>query len=171
MSESQVTVVRKPSYEAIDTKTLKLVREEELFISGFPADQIGVARNRALVNRESMSLIVIGYKNHATNFFTNDDTHCYPQVLKGNQCVCSEEYIPKVERALSKEKSVLLGFTHMGYEVAADELTAEEIEFLVNLGKKNEHDVYALLITAEEEIGIKYSVDANEFFRLHTTVI
>jgi hypothetical protein len=155
----------------MDTGALNLLRSEELFISGFPADQIGVVRNLALTNQNPMSLLVIGYKNCATNFFTNDDSHCYPQVLKGNQCVCSEDYLPKVERAWSKDKSVLLCFTHMGYENAADELTAAEIEFMVNFGIKNKHDVYALLITADAEIGIKYSVDANEFFRLPTTVI
>ncbi len=171
MSESKVTGPLMPSYECIDTNTLRLLREEELFISGFPADQIGVVRNLALTNQDPMSLLVIGYKNHATNFFTNDDSHCYPQVLRDGQCVCSEDYLPKVERAWTKEKSVLMGFTHMGYESPADELMAEEIEFMVNFGTQNKHDVYALLITADEEIGIKYSVDANEFFRLPTTVI
>ena len=118
-----------------------------------------------------MSLLMIGFKNAATNFFTNEGSHCYIEPLNSSQCLCAEEYLPKVERALAKEKAVLFGFTHMSEKPGKEVLTADEVRFLEGLGSKNEHDVYALLITSEKEIALKYSFEEKEIYKIHCTVI
>ena len=171
MSESKVTGRKKSCNKRVPIDSLKAQPMDELFISGIHADQIGVVRNKALINQHPMSLIMFGVKNGATNFFTNEDRHCYPEPLEGQLCVCPEEYIPKVERAFSKEKAVLFGFTHIGEKPGKEALTAEEVRFMENLGIKNKHDVYALLITGDKEIGLKYSFEAGEIYTLRSTVI
>lgn len=171
MSESQVTGRKKPCNKRLPIKGLKLQTMDELFISGYPADKIGVVRQLAETKKVPMSLLMIGFKNAATNFFTNEGAHCYIEPLSSCQCLCAEEYLPKVERAFAKEKAVLFGFTHISEKPGQEALTLEEVRFLKKLGAKNEHDVYALLITGESEIGLKYSFEANEIFTLRSTVI
>ena len=171
MSESKVTGRKKSCAKRVLVGGLRNQPMDELFISGYPADKIGVVRQMAANKKVPMSLLMFGYKNASTNFFTNEGAHCYIEPINSCQYLCAEEYIPKVERALAKEKAVLFGFTHISEKSGSEALTAEEVRFLKNLGTKNQHDVYALLITGESEIGLKYSFKENEIFTLRSTVI
>lgn len=171
MSESQVTGRKKSCNKRVPVGGLRKQSMDELFISGYPADKIGVVRQLAETKKVPMSLLMFGFKNAATNFFTNEGAHCYIEPISSCQYLCAEEYIPKVERAFAKGKAVLLGFTHMNEKTGNEALTAQEVHFLKNLGTKNQHDVYALLITGESEVGLKYSFEENEIFTLRSTVI
>lgn len=171
MLESQVNGRKKSSNKRVPIDNLRFQSMDELFISGYPADKIGVVRHIAETKNLPMSLLMFGFKNAATNFFTNEGAHCYIEPLNNSQCLCAEEYLPKVERALAKKKAVLFGFTHMKEKPGKEALTADEVHFLESLGDKNEHDVYALLITDETEIALKYSFEEKEIYKLHCTVI
>ena len=171
MSESQVPGRKKSCNKRVPVGGLRNQPMDELFISGYPADKIGVVRQLAETKRVPMSLLMFGFKNEATNFFTNEGAHCYIEPISSCQYLCAEEYIPKVERALTKGKAVLFGFTHISEKPGTEALTADEVRFLKNLGTKNQHDVYALLITGESEVGLKYSFEENEIFTLRSTVI
>ena len=171
MSESNVSNRKGNSNQRVSIKSLKPNNKEELFISGFPAVKIGVVRNLAMNNQVPMSLLMFGYKKDATNFFTNDGAHCYLETLKGKQCVCSTDYVPKVERSWIKQKAVLLGFTHIEERPGTEALTADEVQFLSDLGKKNQHDVYAMLITGDKEIALKYCYEADDIFTMRCTVV
>ncbi len=171
MFKSQVTDRNEVSNECVAVNTLPFMSREEVFISGTPANKIGVVRQMAATSMTPMSLLVLGFKHFSTSFFTDDDSHCYIESLKADQHICAEEYIPKVERSLAKNKAVLFGFTHIDEKPAEETLTAEEVRFLTDFGTKNEHDVYALLITGDMEIAIKYVFEENEFYTLRSTVI
>ena len=157
--------------ERVLVNSLKTFRDEELFISGFPSTKIGVVRNLALNNSTPMSLLMFGVKKGATNFFTDEGAHCYVETLKSTQCVCSQDYLPKVERSWTKQKAVLLGFTHIEDKPGAEALTGEEVQFIVDLGTRNKHDVNVMLITDESEIALKYDHEADEIFILRSTII
>lgn len=171
MSESNVSNRRRNINKRLSVSSLKPFKDEELFISGFPSVKIGVVRNLALNNQTPMSLLMFGVKQGETNFFTDEGTHCYIESLKNNQCVCSQDYLPKVERSWAKQKAVLLGFTHIEDKPGAEALTGEEVQFMVDMGTRNRHDVNALLITGDSEVALKYSFEADEIFILRSTVI
>lgn len=171
MSESNVSNRRRNSHKRLQVNSLKRFKDEELFISGFPSVKIGVVRNLALNNQVPMSLLMFGVKKGETNFFTDEGTHCYIESLKNNQCVCTQDYLPKVERSWTKQKAVLLGFTHIDEKAGSETLSGEEVQFMVDMGTRNKHDVNAMIITGESEVALKYSFEADEIFILRSTVI
>lgn len=171
MFKSQVTERNEILNGRVAINTLPFLSREEVFISGLPANKIGVVRQMATTSMTPMSLLVLGFKHFSTNFFTNDDSHCYIEPLNAGQCVCTEEYLPKVERSLAKRKAVLFGFTHIDEKPGEEAFTAEEVQFLTDFGARNEHDIYVLLITGDLEIAVKYSYKEKEFYTLRSTIV
>lgn len=140
---------------------------EKIVIKGSAVDAIRYVQMVTEKYRKEYTLVLYGAWRKASVYFSDYS------IAEGMtmSATFQKEQLKMANQTYKKVNGeVVYAHTHVARGVSYNCFSVNDMLFLIKQAIQNKRDVYALLITKDGVIPVKYSIAENEFFRIHLNI-
>lgn len=143
------------------------ILNEELIIKGSAVDAVQYVQSATEEYRKEYTLVLYGERRGEKIFFRD---YSFAEGRENSASFQKEQLhlAKKTYRRCNGE--VIYAHTHVARGICYNCFSVNDLAFLVKQAMQYNRDVYAILITKDGVIPIKYSIAKNEFFRVRIKV-
>ena len=143
------------------------VLNEELVIKGSAIDAVRYVQSATETYRKEYTLVLYGERRGELISFRD---YSFAEGKETSASFQKEQLHLAKKTYRKRNGEVIYAHTHVARGVSYNSFSVNDLVFLVKQAMMNNRDVYAILITKDGVIPVKYSLANNEFFRVRIKV-
>ncbi len=143
------------------------VSAEKVLIKGSAVDAIRYVQTVTEKYRKEYTLVLYGERRNELMRFGD---YSIAEGMTMSASFQKEQLRMAKKTYKNRNGEVIYAHTHVARGVNYNCFSVNDLLFLIKQALQNKRDTYALLITKDGVIPVKYSIMKNEFFRIHIKV-
>ena len=143
------------------------VLNEELVINGSAVDAVQYVQSATEEYRKEYTLVFYGERRGEQIFFRD---YSFAEGKESSASFQKEQLYLAKKTYRKRNGEVIYAHTHVARGVSYNCFSVNDLVFLVKQAMSYNRDVYAVLITKDGAVPVKYSLAKNEFFRVRLKV-
>ena len=140
------------------------ILNEELIIKGSAIDAMQYVQSATEEYRKEYTLAFYGERRGEKLCFSG---YSFAEGKENSASFQKEQLYLAKKTYRERNGEVIYAHSHVARGVSYNCFSVNDLVFLVKQARSHKRDVYAILITKDGVIPIKYSLVKNEFFRVH----
>lgn len=143
------------------------ILDEELLIKGSAVDAVQYVQSATEEYRKEYTLVLYGERKGEQISFRD---YSFAEGKESSASFQKEQVYLAKKTYRKRNGEVIYAHTHVARGVSYNCFSVNDLIFLVKQAISHNRDVYAILITKDGAVPIKYSLAKNEFFRVRLKV-